>query len=86
MKLIQFIVAASMLVPAVSSFAQSTPQAMNDDVRTQLAQDKMTYRYSDSSDRKQASISDAKRSTTLPHQITGMDMGRYSLSVVRPSF
>ena len=86
MKLVQFIVAASMLVPAVSSFAQSTPLTLNDDVRTQLAHDKMTYRYSDSSDREQASISDAKRSATLPHKITGMDMGRYSLSVVRPSF
>lgn len=86
MKLVQFIVAASILIPAVSSFAQSTPPAMNDDVRAQLTQEKTTYRYSDSSDRKQASISDAKRSATLPHQITGMDMGRYSLSVVRPSF
>ncbi|WP_035996265.1 hypothetical protein [Paraburkholderia caribensis] len=85
MKLVQLIVAASILIPAVSSFAQSTPPAMNDDVRAQLAQEK-TYRYSDSSDRGQASISDAKRSATLPHQITGLAMGRYSLSVVRPSF
>ncbi|AXF03447.1 hypothetical protein [Paraburkholderia hospita] len=86
MKLVQLIVAASILVPAVSSFAQSTPPAMNDDVRAQLVQEKTTYQYSDSSDRKQASISYAKQSATLPHQITGMDMGRYSLSVVRPSF
>jgi hypothetical protein len=79
MKLVQFIV-------AVSSFAQSTLLAMNDDVRVQLAQEKMTCRYSDSSDREQASISYAKQNAPLPHRITGMDLGRYSLSVVRPSF
>ncbi|AUT73174.1 hypothetical protein CUJ88_20150 [Paraburkholderia hospita] len=66
--------------------AQSTPPAMNDDVRVQLAQEKMTYRYSDPTDREQASISDAKRNALLPHRITRMDLGRYSLSVVRPSF
>jgi hypothetical protein len=87
MKLVQFVVAAAMLVPAVSSFAQSTPSAVNSDVRAQLVEEgTTTYHYSRSSDRTQDSINDAKRNALLPHQITGMSMGRYSLSIVRPSF
>lgn len=87
MKLAQVIVAASILVPAASTFAQSTPSAVNDDVRAQLVREGMTtYRYSDPNGRTQDSINDAKRNALLPHQIAGMDMGRYSLSVDRPSF
>jgi hypothetical protein len=87
MKIVQIIVAASILVPAASTFAQSTPPAFNDDVRAQLVREGMTtYRYSDSSGRTQDSINDAKRNALLPHWIAGMGMGRYSLAVVRPSF
>ncbi|MGF7130361.1 hypothetical protein P3T40_001836 [Paraburkholderia sp. EB58] len=85
MKVAQFIVAAAIAIPAVSSFAQSTPPSMNDDVRAQIAQETMTYRYADSSDQTQAAIN-GKQVWVPPRQITQMNMGRYSLSVVRPSF
>jgi hypothetical protein len=71
MKVVQFIVAAAIAIPAVSSFAQSTPPSMNDDVAAQIAQ---------------AAVNDVKRTWVPPRQITQMNMGRYSLSVVRPSF
>ncbi|MBN3766001.1 hypothetical protein G3O01_34675 [Burkholderia sp. Ac-20365] len=86
MKMIQLIVAVSLAIPAVSSFAQSSPQTVNDDIRAQLAQQKTTYRYADATDQTQASVDNARRIGLLPHQITGVNMGRYSLSVVRPSF
>jgi len=86
MKVAPFIVAAAIAIPAVSSFAQSTPPSMNDDVSAQIAQEKMTYRYTDSADQTQAAIDNVKRGWVPPRQITEMNMGRYSLSVVRPSF
>jgi hypothetical protein len=85
MKVAQFIVAAVIAIPAVSSFAQSTPPSMNDDVRAQITQVEMTYRYADSADQTQAA-NDIKRAWVPPRQITEVNMGRYSLSVVRPSF
>ncbi|WP_028216584.1 hypothetical protein [Paraburkholderia oxyphila] len=86
MKLAQLIVAASILVPAVSSFAQSTPVAVNEDVRSQLVQEETTYRSLDSSDKQQASINNANRNGVRSRQTAQIDLGRYSLSVVRPSF
>ena len=86
MKLVQLTVAVSIAVSAVSSFAQSTPPTLNDDVRAQLTQENMTYHYSDSGDHSRAATTDAKRSAMLPHRITGMELGRYSLSIVRPSY
>lgn len=86
MKVAQFIVAAAIAIPAVSSFAQSTPLSMNDDVRAQIAQEKMTYRYADVADQTQAAVNDGKRAWVPPRQITEVNMGRFSLSVVRPSF
>jgi hypothetical protein len=86
MKVVQFLVAAAIAIPAVSSFAQSTPPSMNDDVAAQIAQEKMTYQYADSADQTQAAVNDVKRTWVPPRQITQMNMGRYSLSVVRPSF
>jgi hypothetical protein len=86
MKVVQFLVAAAIAIPAVSSFAPSTPQSMNDDVAAQIAQEKMTYQYADSADQTQAAINDVKRTWVPPRQVTQMNMGRYSLSVVRPSF
>ncbi|WP_109481123.1 hypothetical protein [Paraburkholderia sp. C35] len=86
MKIVQLIVAAANAIPAVSAFAQSTPPSVNEDIRAQLAQQKTAYPYADATDQTQASINDTKRAGLLPHQITGMNMGRYSLSVVRPSF
>ena len=86
MKMAQLIVAVSIAIPAVSSFAQSTPPTINEDIRVQLAQQKTTYKYADATDQTQASVDDARRNGLLPHQITGMNMGRYALSVVRPSF
>ena len=86
MKVVQFIVAAAIAIPAVSSFAQSTPPSMNDAVRAQIAQEQMTYRYTDPADQTQAAINDVKRTWVPPRQIAEVNMGRYSLSVVRPSF
>ncbi|MGA7782561.1 MAG: hypothetical protein WCA85_33285 [Paraburkholderia sp.] len=86
MKVAQLIVAAAIAIPAVSSFAQSTPASMNDDAGAQIAQQATTYRYTDSADQTQAAINDAKRTWVPPRQIAKVNMGRYSLSVVRPSF
>ncbi|CAB3775685.1 hypothetical protein LMG28614_00059 [Paraburkholderia ultramafica] len=86
MKLVQLIVAISILIPTVSSFAQSTPLAANEDVRAQLVQEKTTYQSLNSNDQKQASMNKVKRNGGQSHQIAGMNMGRYSLSVVGPSF
>jgi len=86
MKMIRLIAAAAIAIPAISAFAQSTPPTFNDGVRAQLAQEKTAYAYPESSDRTQASINDGKRSALLPHQITGVNLGRYALSVVRPTF
>jgi hypothetical protein len=86
MKIAQFIVTAAIAIPAMSSFAQSTPPSINDDVSTQIAQEKMTYRYADSADQTQAAINDVKQAWVPSRQIAELNMGRYSLSVVRPSF
>ncbi|WP_144138272.1 hypothetical protein [Paraburkholderia sp. BCC1884] len=86
MKLVQIIVAASLLVPAVSSFAQSTPPALNGDVRTQLVQEKTTYQSFDSNEQKQASVNTVRRNGGQSRQIAGVNMGRYSMSVVGPAF
>jgi len=86
MKIAQFIVAVAIAIPAVSSLAQSTPTPTNDDLSAQIAHERMTYRYSESADQTQASMNDAKRTGLPPHQIAQVNMGRYSLSVVRPSF
>lgn len=86
MKVAQFIVAAAIAIPAVSSFAQSTPPSMNDDLRAQIAQQTMTYRYTDSANQTQAAVNDVQRKWVPPGQIGEFNVGRYSLSVVRPSF
>jgi hypothetical protein len=86
MKLVQLIVAASFAVSAGSSFAQSTPPRVNDDVRVQLTREKLAYQYSDSGDQTQAATADAKRTELPPYRVTGLNFGRYSLSVVRTSF
>ena len=54
-------------------------------VRAQLVQEKTTYRSLDSSDKKQASTNNVDRNGGQSRQIAGMNVGRYSLSVVRPS-
>lgn len=86
MKLVQLIVAASILIPAASSFAQSTPVAVNEAVRSQLVQEETTYRSLDASDKQQASINNVNRSGERSRQTAEVNLGRYSLSVVRPSF
>ncbi|MPW23644.1 hypothetical protein GCT13_44780 [Paraburkholderia sp. CNPSo 3157] len=86
MKIFQFVVAAAIALSTAPSFAQSTPQTVNDDVRAQLTQEKMTYGYSGSDDRTQTATSGSKPTVVPPHRITGVELGRYSLSVVRPSF
>jgi hypothetical protein len=86
MKIGQFIVAAALAIPAMSSFAQSTPPSMNGDLRAQIAQDQMTYQYADSADQTRAALNDDKRTWVPPRRIAQLDMGRYTLSVIRPSF
>lgn len=85
MKVAQLLVAAALAIPAVSSFAQSTPISMNDDVSAQIAQEQSTYRYADSADQSQAAFNDARRAS-VPPRVAQLNMGRYSLSVTRPSF
>jgi hypothetical protein len=84
MKLVQLIIAASILIPAVPSFAQSTPLTVNEDVRAQLVQEETMYRSLNSSDQKQASINNVDRNGVRPRQVAVKNLGRYSLSVVRP--
>jgi hypothetical protein len=84
MKVAQFIVAAAIAIPAVSSFAQSTPLSINDDVRAQIAQEQMTSRYADFAGQTQAALNDDARAG-VPRQITEVNLGRYSLSIVRPA-
>jgi hypothetical protein len=86
MKIVQFVVAAAITLSTAPSFAQSTPPTVNDDVRAQLTQEKMAYGCSDSGDRTRAATSDAKPTVVPPHRITEVELGRYSLSVVRPAF
>ncbi|HXI90548.1 MAG TPA: hypothetical protein VNO24_11090 [Blastocatellia bacterium] len=86
MKIAQLVVAATIALANVPSFAQSTPLTANDEVNAQLAQEKMTYGYSGSNDRTRTATSGSKPTVVPPHQITGVELGRYSLSVVRPSF
>ncbi|OAJ52077.1 hypothetical protein A6V36_18305 [Paraburkholderia ginsengiterrae] len=86
MKLIQIIVAASILMPAVSSFAQSTPPAVNGDVRAQLVHADPTYQSFDSNVQKQAAMNTVRRNGGQSRQIAGVNVGRYSMSVVGPAF
>ncbi|MGF6767821.1 hypothetical protein P3T18_000291 [Paraburkholderia sp. GAS199] len=86
MKLIQIIVAASILVPAVSSFAQSTPPAVDADVRAQLALEKPTYQSFDSNAKQNATSNTVRRNGGQSRQIAGVNVGRYSMSVVGPAF
>jgi hypothetical protein len=86
MKVAQLIVAAAVLIPAVSAFAQSTPPALNDAVRAQIVQQKETYGSTDSNDQKRLSASGVNRSENQSRQITDVNMGRYSMSVATPSF
>jgi len=85
MRLAQIVVAAAILFPAVSSLAQSTPPALNEDVRAQLVQEKAVYTSLDANDQKRASMSSVNRNESPSRQITGMNMGRYSMTVVAPS-
>ncbi|WP_460908261.1 hypothetical protein [Paraburkholderia jirisanensis] len=86
MKIARFIIASLLVVPSAFAFAQSTPLSINDDVSASIAQQNTTYRYADHTEQTQAAINDAKRTALLPHQMAEMNLGRYSLSVVRPSF
>jgi hypothetical protein len=86
MKIARLIVASLVAIPSAFAFAQSTPPSFNGAVRAQITQEQSTYRYADRVDESQAAINDDKRTALLPHQIGEVDMGRYSLSVVRPSF
>lgn len=86
MKIVQLVVAASIALTTAPSFAQSTPLPANDEVRAQLAQEKSMYGYSDADDLTPTATSGSKPTVAPPHQITGLELGRYSLSVVRPSF
>ncbi|MGF6757423.1 hypothetical protein [Paraburkholderia sp. GAS42] len=85
MKLAQLIVATAILIPAVSSFAQSTPPALNEDVRAQLVQEKVTYRSADPNDQKLVSMNEARRNGSPTRQIAEMSLGRYSMTVGAPS-
>jgi hypothetical protein len=85
MKIAHFIVAAAIAIPAVSSFAQSTEGPLNEDVKAQVAQEQTAYRYTDSNDQVQSKINDWNRTSVPAGQVT-VNMGRYALSVVRPSF
>jgi len=86
MKLVQVIVAAAILIPTAAAFAQSTPPALNEDVRLQLAQEKAGYGPAESSDQRQNSLNNVKQNVSRSRQITGMNLGRYSLAVVVPSY
>jgi hypothetical protein len=85
-KIARFIIASLLAVPSAFAFAQSTPPSINDDVSASIAQQNMTYRYADHIEQTQAAINDAKRTGLVPHQMAEMSLGRYSLSVVRPSY
>jgi hypothetical protein len=85
MKLAQVVAAAAILFPAVSSLAQSTPSVLNEDVRAQLVQEKAVYTSLDANDQKRASMNSFNRNESQSRQITGMNMGRYSMTVVAPS-
>jgi hypothetical protein len=84
MKLGKFILAATILIPAATSFAQSTPPALNEDVRTQLAQAKLGYGPSDYNEQKQNSLN-IKQNGSQFREITETNLGRYSLAVVVPT-
>jgi hypothetical protein len=85
MKLAQVVAAAAILFPAVSALAQSTPSVLNEDVRAQLVQEKAVYASLDVNDQKRASMNSFNRNESQSRQITGMNMGRYSMTVVAPS-
>jgi hypothetical protein len=51
MRLAQLAVAATVLLPIVSSLAQSTPATMNKAVRAQLVQEKTGYTSPNANDR-----------------------------------
>jgi hypothetical protein len=86
MKVAQLFVAAALVLPIASAFAQSTPRSINDDVSAQIAQEQSTYRFAGSADQTQAAINGNARLGTPSRQLTQVNMGRYSLSVDRPSF
>jgi hypothetical protein len=86
MKIARFIIASLLVVPSAFAFAQSTPPSIDGDLGASIAQQNGTYRYADRTEQTQAEINDAKRTALLPHQLAEMNVGRYSLSVVRPSF
>lgn len=86
MKMAQLVVASAIALSTAPSFAQSTPLTVNEDARAQLTQEKMMYGYSGSDDRTRTAKSGSKPTVVPPHRITGVELGHYSLSVVRPSF
>jgi hypothetical protein len=86
MKLAHLVVAAAVLIPAVSSFAQSTPPDLNDAVHAQLVQEKTAYASANSSDQKQSTGTGVNRSENRSRQITGVGLGRYSMTVATPSY
>jgi hypothetical protein len=85
MRFAQLVAAAGILFPAVSSLAQSTPPTLNEDVRAQLVQEKAVYTSLDANDQKRASMNGVNRNESQSRQITGLNMGRYSMTVVAPS-
>jgi predicted nucleic acid-binding protein len=85
MKVAQLVIAAAVLIPAVSAFAQSTPAVLNDAVHAQLAQEKAAYASTDSNDQKRASAPGVNRIENRSRQITDVNMGRYSMTVATPS-
>jgi hypothetical protein len=85
MKLAQLTVAAAIIIPAASSFAQSTPPALNEDVRAQLVQEKMIHRSTDSNDQKLASLNEVGRNGSPTYHIAEMSLGHYSMTVEAPS-
>ena len=84
MKLGKFILAAAILIPAATSFAQSTPPALNEDVSSQLAQAKLGYGPSIYSEQKQNALN-VNRNGSQFREIAETNLGRYSLEVVVPT-
>jgi hypothetical protein len=84
MKLGKFILAAAILIPTATSFAQSTPLALNEDVSTELAHAKLGDAPSDYKEQEQNALN-VKQNGRQPRQIAGMNLGRYSLAVVVPT-
>jgi hypothetical protein len=85
MRLAQLVVAATLLLPIVPSLAQSRPPALNEAVRAQLVQEKTVYTSLNANDRKRASMNSVNRNESPSRQIAGVNIGRYSMTVVAPS-